>query len=101
MSYLTSQDLIRKQPDEIILTGMDFSKWVGDSVVISSPVVTSEKYGGCDTDLAIGAPTVDGKIVEFTIAGGADQNRYRVEVTVFTDNGEKLKGDGILEVSER
>lgn len=101
MSYLTSKTLIRKQPAEVIKTGMDFTNWVETSVVLSSPTVTSEIYGGCTTDLTIGTPTVNDKVIEFTVAGGSEQNRYVIEVTVVTDSGETLVADGILEVIDR
>lgn len=101
MSSLTSKDVIFKQPTETIDCAMDFSNWVGTGITLSNPTVSSEKYGGATSDLTISSVTVVGQTVEMTIAGGTDEERYRIEVEVDTSSGEHLEGDGILHVTDR
>jgi hypothetical protein len=96
MTFLTSKIHIEKQSGETLNGGMDFSEWVDDDITLSSPSVTSSPSG-----LTLGAATVSGHIVSFTVEDGTHGVNYRVQVTVTTSDGETLIGDGILKVRDR
>lgn len=101
MSVLSSSVIIYKQPSEVIKVSMDFSQWVENDIELSNPVVSSLFYGCDTTDLVFSNVTVAGQTVEMFVSGGTDGNRYRVEITVTTNIGETLVGDGSLEVTTR
>ena len=93
---IESKIVIPKQPSEKIFVAMDFSKWVTTAETLSAPVVTHTPSGLTTTAVA-----VNGRTVEFFVAGGVVGTRYRVSVTVNSDSGENLEGDGKLKVEGR
>ncbi len=104
MGVTAPQQLV-KQPTETRTFSIDFSALLasGESIKSSgpAPVVTSQFAGGATTDLTIGTPAVVGNTVEFTIAGGTDCERYRIECLITTSSGQILEGDGILKVRDK
>lgn len=84
---------------------MNFGGLMASSEVIATGSglgVTSTFMNGDTTDLTItasGTGTTK-QSVQMWIDGGTTGRRYRVEVQVHTDAGQKLEGDGILFVGD-
>jgi len=95
-SSVTAPEVLLKQPGETRQFSMEFASLLGDEETLSGPVVTSNPSG-----LTIGAPSVSGSTIVFTVSSGAHPVRYRVEVTVETSGGATLVGDGILKVVDK
>lgn len=75
---------------------MDFTNWTTSAETLSLPVVTHIPIG-----LTITSEAINGRTVEFFIAGGVAGTRYRISVTVDSTSGESLEGDGKLKVEGR
>ena len=102
---VTAPQHLTKQPSETRTFSIDFAALMstGETIEASSPapVVTSEITGGGTTDLTIGTPTISGQVVLFTILGGTNCQRYRVECVITTSSAQVLEGDGILRVKDK
>ena len=93
--------VLTKQPYESRFFNMDFSNLMEDSETISSIVsITSELIGGGDSDLILADETIDGQTVSFTISGGTNAKRYKIEIRIITSTTNHLEGDGILKVRD-
>lgn len=95
---LTAPQLLTKQPGETKKFSMDFSNWVAVGVTLSSPLIESELVGGGTSDLTITSLQISGQQVLFMVAGGTQAKSYIIQVTVTTNEGEVLQGDGMLRV---
>jgi hypothetical protein len=85
-----------KQPAETLAFAMDFADLlnVGDSLASVTSAASSP------TGITLGATTIVGTEVRFTVSGGTDGTTYLIEVVVTTANGETLEGDGYLDVAD-
>jgi len=98
---VTSPQILTKQPSESVSFSMDFgSILAADETISSISSVSSELVGGGSSNLTIGAASISGEEVQFTISGGTHAKRYRIEVTIVTSGGNTREGDGILKVRD-
>jgi hypothetical protein len=89
-----------KQPGETLPYAIDFTNLIptGDSLSSVTSVTATPSGSG---DLTLGAATISGTQVQFTIEGGIEGTMYRVEAIVVTAVGSILEGDGRLFVTDR
>lgn len=97
---VSANNIIEKQPGEILNLSFEFSNLLNTGDSIDSIVyISGIKIGGDDSDLTLGSPVSSGTQVIFSCASGTAFNRYRVEVGINTTLGEVLQGDGFLHVT--
>jgi hypothetical protein len=102
MSNLTANQRLCKQPAEKRKFSMDFAALLSTSEVITTiSSITSEEINGDTSDLIISGQNINGSKVEMFIESGTSGKTYRVEITVSTNGGQILQGDGILYVSDK
>jgi len=92
---VTSPDVHIKQPGEKRQFSMDFSSLMATAEAITSVSVTSTPTGLTITDEEIGS---DDQSATMWIEDGTHLKTYTIEVTVVTDAGQTLVGDGKLKV---
>lgn len=93
---VTSDDILVKQPGETRQFSMDFSALMSTDETINSVTdIDSTPSGLTITDAAVGS---DNQSVTMWIADGTHLKIYRIQVTVETDAGQILVGDGKLKV---
>jgi len=93
---ITSLDEVYKQPGEIIVVTMDFSKIVSSEDTISSATVESTPSG-----LTISGLEIAGTDINITVADGIAGVNYRVQITINLNDGKVFIGDGPLKVRDR
>lgn len=100
----TEPEFLVKQPWEKRLYEMDFANLLtsGDSLGTVDSVSQSKRgrVAG-SSDLTIGAASVSGTKVQFTIEGGSSGEDYKITVRVNTTAGNRLEGDGWLFVRDQ
>lgn len=95
--------ILDKQPSEDKKFDMDFSLMLKSDETITSVIsVAQENMGNVDgsSDLTIGANSFDGAIVQVQIAGGTDQEDYKITVQVSTTVHDVVEGEGTLRVRD-
>ena len=100
----TEPEFLVKQPWERRLYEMDFSNLLspGDSIATVDSVLQAARgrVAGAAA-LTIGAASVSGTKVQFTIEGGTANEDYKITVRVNTSAGDRLEGDGWLFVRDQ
>jgi len=84
-----------KQPDEIETYSINYSDDLtdGDGVADCTARVTPN-------DLTAEVHIVDGQRIRFTVRGGIHGAKYKVSVTVNTDDGRRLQDEFFIKVKE-
>ena len=101
---VTAEDVLVKQPTETRYFSMDFSLLMAtdETIEAASPAPVVEYTANTsDVDLIITEVDISGQTVVFWITGGTHGTRYRIQVTLMTNSGQILVGDGILVVQDR
>jgi hypothetical protein len=98
----TRLPVLTKQPGETRQYRMDFtSKLRGerpDGVVSVSAAALGLVVGS--SPITPSAPSISGRFLLFTLAGGTAEENYRITGKVSTPSGQVLEGDGMLYVRE-
>jgi hypothetical protein len=94
--------LPQKDPDEILVYGIDFTRWLASDEVITSSVVTSELLTAAEDTTALelsGSPDFsESPIVKQRIGGGTAGNTYKITASVGTSLGQTHVGCAVLPV---
>lgn len=100
--FLTSKDVLYKQPGEKVWLAMDFDTWLNTDDVLLYSTYSIEPN---DSNLILTDFTVVGHKIAMLADGGEPGCNYRVQITVIKNQGlvdqETLVGDGILKVRDR
>ena len=95
MSILAPLKLV-KQPAESRLYVMEFAALLADAETLTGVTSVLATPSG----LTLSEEDFSGSQAQFRIAGGAHGQVYRLEVTVTTNQGNTLQGDGLLVVRD-
>lgn len=85
-----------KDPGEAMHYGIDFVDRVSPGVVLNSATWTISPAG-----LTKSAEIVSGTLAQLTLAGGALGDRYLVNVSAVTSDGQTLEETALLEIRGR
>lgn len=95
----SADQILVKKASETRKLSMDFTNWVGRTVTLNTPTITSKLIGdGGESDLTFTDTTVSGKLIVFKCSGGVKNNSYTISVNVLTSDGQILEGDGSLRI---
>lgn len=94
MPCLTSLDEVIKSPAEVLNVSMSFVDVIGSAIINSQTTVVTP------TGITVSNESILSGIVYFTLAGGTEGQTYNVEVTIITNDGQTIEGNGKLKVRE-
>lgn len=101
MSNVTAPEHLIKQPAEKRKFSIDFTNILGGAAISGTPTFSSTTIGGETSDLSLEYISTSGNDTVFFFAeSGTHAVRYRGEVTIETDDGQRLVGDFILRVTD-
>lgn len=106
MSLLNFEFVFNKQPSEKELVGINFSRRIPKTVIVSSYDIRLFKYDqeswSSTTEISISNPAIyrDKSIVCFVDGGYADTN-YKVSIVVTLSDGQKKEDDILIVVKEK
>jgi len=95
----TGLPVLVKQPVETRLFRIDFANKLRHSALSSATSVSATGQGVVAGSAAVSVSAITisaGRYVLFTLAGGTDDENYKITALVLTDDGQSLEGDGML-----